>query len=195
MHMMLFWPDDIFFPVLDIIRLALLKETTCRQIFDNDLVEKLLYHFADSQRVATQLMATRAFANVFKHEHGRTALGKYLNLVLTKIPTTETKNANLQIALATLLLNLTIKNYATISSEVLVSRIVSLFECLSDLEAVFRLLTAVGNLVAQQKTVIIQQFKNTAKFMDRLQKYRLDGVPEHFVKINEIANDLVSQLS
>lgn len=190
LHLMMFWADDIFFPVLDILRSALLREAVCRQILSDDLFERLLNYLADSDRMPTQLMSCRCFVNLFKHEAGRGKLRRCLNLVMMKFPQTETTNANLQIALASLLLNVSICNYKELPSEVLVSRVAGLFLWATDFEAVFRILVAAGNLVALGLTEITQQFGNDGKFMARLQKYCLESLPEHFGKINEIANEL-----
>lgn len=195
LNLMMFWSDEIFFPVLDIIRSALAREATCRQILTDELLEKLLGYLADSTRMPTQLMAARCFVNLFKHDVGRTFLERFLSLIMMKFPQKETTNGNLQIALASLLLNFSIRNYKEIAPEILVSRIVGFFLVATDLEAVFRSLTAAGNLIALEQTGITQQFRNDSKFMDKLQKYCLESVPEQFNKVNEIANELRNSLT
>lgn len=195
LNLMMFWSDDIFFPVLDIIRSALVREPVAKQILTDDLVEKLLNYLADSSRMATQLMACRCFVNLFKHEAGRQRVQTILNLVMMRFPQTETTNGNLQTALASLLLNFSIRNYKELPSEVLVSRIVGFFLLATDLEAVFRVLLAAGNLISLGETGITQQFRNDSKFMERLQKYCLESVPENFAKINEVANELKKALN
>lgn len=196
LNVMMFWPDDIFFPVLDIIRSALVREPVAKQILTDDLVERLLNYLADSSRMPTQLMACRCFVNLFKHEAGRQRLKTCLNLVMMKFPQKEmTTNGNLQTALATLLLNFSIRQFAELPSEVLVSRIVSFFLAATDFEALFRVLLAAGNLIALGETGITQQFRNDSKFMDRLQKYCVEAVPEQFAKVNELANELKKALN
>lgn len=195
LNLMMFWSDDIFFPVLDIIRSALLREDLCKQILNDDLVEKLLNYLADSGRMPTQLMACRCFVNLFKHEAGRARMQKFVNLVMIKFPQKETTNANLQIALATLLLNFSIRNYPDLPHEVVVSRVVALFLWTNDLEAIYRILLAAGNLIALGITEITQQFRNDAKFMERVQKYCLESVPEQFAKVNELVNEVKNALN
>lgn len=195
LNLMMFWPDEIFFPVLDIIRSALVREPVARQILSDELVEKLLNYLADSGRMPTQLMACRCFVNLFKHEAGRQRLQTFLNLAMMKFPQTETTNGNLQIALASLLLNFSIRNYKELPSEVLVSRIVGFSLWATDNEAIFRVLIAAGNLTALGETSITQQFRNNSKFMDRLQKLCVDAVPEQFAKVNEVANELKKALN
>lgn len=195
LNLMMFWSDDIFFPVLDIVRSALVREPVAKQILTDELVERLLNYLADSGRMATQLMACRCFVNLFKHEAGRQRVQTCLNLVMMKFPQTETTNGNLQMALASLLLNFTVRNYKELPSEVLVSRIVGFFVLATDLEAIFRVLLAAGNLIALGETSITQQFRNDSKFMERLQKYCLESVPEQFAKINEVANELKKALN
>ena len=195
LNLMMFWSDDIFFPVLDIIRSALVREPVCKQILNDELVEKLLNYLADSSRMPTQLMACRCFVNLFKHEGGRQRLQSVLNLVMMKFPQTETNNGNLQIALSSLLLNFTIRNYKELPSEVLVSRIVGFFLWATDLEAVFRILLAAGNLISLSDTGITQQFRNDTKFMERLLKYSFESVPEQFSKVNEVAGELKKALN
>lgn len=194
-NLMMFWSDDIFFPVLDIIRSALLREDLCKQILNDDLVEKLLNYLADSSRMPTQLMACRCFVNLFKHEAGRTRMQKFVNLVMIKFPQKETTNANLQIALATLLLNFSIRNYTDLPHEVVVSRVVALFLWTNDLEAIYRILLASGNFIALGITGITQQFRNDSKFMERVQKYCMESVPEQFAKVNELANEVKNALN
>lgn len=194
LNLLMFWPDELFFPVLDVIRLSLLHETVCSRIANTELIEKLLVNLANTDRMPNQLMACRSFVNMFKHDLGRNMLSKYLNLVLTKLPLTATTNGNLQIALATLLLNLSIQNFSEVSVTILISRILTLFEWMTDYEGVFRLLSAVGNLVSLQQDAISQQFKNNAKFAEKLRRFKCEGVPENFLKVNDISSDLAGFL-
>lgn len=195
LSLMMFWPDEVFFPVLDIIRSALVREPVARQILTDDLVERLLNYLADSSRMPTQLMACRCFVNLFKHETGRQRLQTFLNLAMMKFPQTETANGNLQIALASLLLNFSIRNYKELPAEVLVSRIAGLFLWATDYEAVYRVLLAAGNLIALGETSVTQQFGNDVRFTERLQKYCVEAVPEQFAKVNEVANELKKALN
>lgn len=190
LNLLNFWPDDLFFPVLDIIRSAVVREPVAQQILTDDLVEKMLNYLADSGRMATQLMACRCFVNLFKHEGGRRRLQTFLNLVMLKFPTTETTNANLQIALSTLLLNLSIRNFEGLAPELLASRLVSVFMWVTDLEAAFRILLGVGNLLALGESGPRKYFADSRQFVERVQKFCNDVVPDQHNKVTQVAKEV-----
>uniref|UniRef100_A0AAR2LHM7 Phospholipase A2-activating protein n=1 Tax=Pygocentrus nattereri TaxID=42514 RepID=A0AAR2LHM7_PYGNA len=155
------WPEDIVFPVLDILRLAVrhpeINAQLCGGTDGASLCNHLLGLMSPQGRPANQMLALRTFCNCFSGSHGRSLLLGQREAVLSRAADLRSVcNRNLHIALATLVLN-----YAGIlhgrPSEIeakaqCLSVVSSALEVVQDKEAVFRLLVALGTTVAGDNT-------------------------------------------
>lgn len=154
------WPEDIVFPVLDILRLAMrhpqVNETLCGEAEGVQLCNHLLSLMRPEGRPANQLLALRTLCNCFSGRHGRSLLMSQRETVLLRAADLASVcNKNIHIALATLVLN-----YATCfhSQPDLEAKAQCLsvasraLETVQDKEAVFRLLVALGTTVSSDQT-------------------------------------------
>ncbi|XP_066536882.1 phospholipase A-2-activating protein [Hoplias malabaricus] len=155
------WPEDIVFPVLDILRLAVrhpeVNAQLCGGMEGASLCNHLLGLMSPQGRPANQMLALRTFCNCFSGSHGRSLLLGQREAVLSRAADLRSVcNKNIHVALATLVLN-----YAGIlhgrSSEIeakaqCLSVASSALEVVQDKEAIFRLLVALGTTVAGDST-------------------------------------------
>ncbi|XP_062850294.1 phospholipase A-2-activating protein [Trichomycterus rosablanca] len=155
------WPEDIVFPVLDILRLAVrhpeINAQLCGGTEGASLCNHLLGLMSPQGRAANQMLALRTFCNCFSGSHGRALLLGQWEAVLSQAVELRTLcNKNIHVALATLVLN-----YAAVlhgqKGEIeakahCLSVASSTIEVVQDKEAVFRLLVALGTTVAGDGT-------------------------------------------
>uniref|UniRef100_A0A3Q2PZN1 Phospholipase A2-activating protein n=1 Tax=Fundulus heteroclitus TaxID=8078 RepID=A0A3Q2PZN1_FUNHE len=104
------WPEDIVFPVLDILRLAVrhpqVNESLCGEAEGVQLCNHLLSLMRPEGRPANQLLALRTLCNCFSGRHGRALLMAQRETVLSRAADlVAVYNKNIHIALATLVLN------------------------------------------------------------------------------------------
>lgn len=149
------WPVDQVWPVLDVLRLALLSERMQSVWLVGDRSETLVSHLITLVRPPsppnTQLMSLRCFANLAAFEPGRAVLTKMYDQVVTvTVEISPYKNKNLEIAAATVLLNYSVilgtndnfdKKCQVLSGAGTVAM------CSKDPEAQFRSLVALGTLL------------------------------------------------
>ncbi|KAM9501785.1 phospholipase A-2-activating protein [Clarias gariepinus] len=155
------WPEDIVFPVLDILRMAVrhpeINAQMCGGTEGASLCNHLLGLMSPEGRAANQMLALRTFCNCFSGSRGRSLLLGQREAVLSRAAELRTVcNKNIHVALATLVLN-----YAGVlhGQEVEIeakaqclSVASSALEVVQDKEAVFRLLVALGTTVSGDST-------------------------------------------
>ncbi|XP_051985714.1 phospholipase A-2-activating protein [Xyrauchen texanus] len=155
------WPEDIVFPVLDILRLAVrhpeVNAQLCGGTEGASLCNHLLGLMSPEGRPANQMLALRTLCNCFSGSHGRALLLGQRNSVLSRAGDLRTVcNKNIHVALATLVLNYAGRLYsqpAEIEAKAQCLSVVSTaLEVVQDREAVFRLLVALGTTVAGDST-------------------------------------------
>lgn len=149
------WPVDQVWPVLDVLRLALLSERMQSVWLVGDRSETLVSHLITLVRPPsppnTQLMALRCFANLAAFEPGRAILTKMYDQVVTvTVEISPYKNKNLEIAAATVLLNYSVIFGANDNFDKkcqVLSGAGTVAMCSKDPEAQFRSLVALGTLL------------------------------------------------
>uniref|UniRef100_A0AAY5ERZ7 Phospholipase A-2-activating protein n=1 Tax=Electrophorus electricus TaxID=8005 RepID=A0AAY5ERZ7_ELEEL len=155
------WPEDIVFPVLDILRLAVrhpeINAQLCGGTEGSSLCNHLLGLMSPQGRPANQMLALRTFCNCFAGSRGRTLLLGQREAVLSRAADLRAVcNKNIHVALATLVLNYAGMLHGQPSELEAKAQCLSVassaLEVVQDKEAVFRLLVALGTTVAGDST-------------------------------------------
>ncbi|XP_059618044.1 phospholipase A-2-activating protein [Phlebotomus argentipes] len=144
---LLSWPRGILFPVLDLVRLAVRNEATCRTLMTTEMTKTLVECISDS--AANQLMALRSLANMLAHQAGRDVVHSRLGEILGRISEIRKGSVNAQVAVATFLLNATVTQMSLANADeckILGECSLETMQWIEDREAVYRCLQALGNL-------------------------------------------------
>lgn len=155
------WPHDFVFPGLDLLRLALRGPDVNRRVSElggPQLCSHLLALLsAAGSSPANQMLSLRSLCNLFSHPSGEALALRERDRVLTaaqrRAAVGSAANKNTQIALATLFLNYAVAFCRATRTEEIVEGKMQLLTAiataiieLTDGEALFRLLVAVGTL-------------------------------------------------
>jgi len=131
------WPAAMLFPVLDILRLAVRNEPIFTVLNNShNFLGIVIPQLTGS--AANQLMVVRCLANSLSHTTGRQQVESHLPEIIELVGAIKSGSANLQIAVATFYLNLTIAQTMNVTkSEVchmVTSGVVELLKWAKDLE-------------------------------------------------------------
>ncbi|XP_031618789.1 phospholipase A-2-activating protein [Contarinia nasturtii] len=196
MKKLLLWPNERLFPVLDIFRLAVCDETSCTELITPDVLNIIIQNVGIPP--ANQLMSIRALSNMLGHSYGRSHIDSCLANVLVAVSTTKKGSANLQIAIATLLLNLTIVQMAHADQtqcQHITETIIDFLLWNADAEALYRTYRAIGNLLNTPHATIISAFIISAdQIMDQMRSNMSVQQQYGFEKINDIAKAVISAM-
>lgn len=153
---------DIVFPALDILRLSIrhptVNENFCSEKDHVQFIILLLKFLNPKGKQANQLLALRALCNCFVSPAGQKLMMEQRDEIMTQaIEMKSGNNKNIHIALATLTLN-----YAVCLLKVnniegkaqCLSVISTIMEVVQDLEAIFRLLVALGTLISDDTNAV-----------------------------------------
>ena len=152
------WKKEEIFPLLDILRFKCLKNS-----FDNeDQVKQTVKVFLaslDPENSVTSMLAVRGLANMVQRPEWRplAASSDALSLVLNLLPTC---HVNLEVAVASLLLNMSVVQLGDRSLEPSIllasSLVLQVLPLLTQEEALYRALTSLGNLVSSGQEEVNQ---------------------------------------
>uniref|UniRef100_A0A3P9M9D4 Phospholipase A2 activating protein n=1 Tax=Oryzias latipes TaxID=8090 RepID=A0A3P9M9D4_ORYLA len=153
-------PEDIVFPVLDIMRLAVrhpqVNENLCGEAEGVQLCNHLLSLMRPEGRPANQMLALRTLCNCFSGRHGRALLMAQRETVLSRAADLAAVcNKNIHVALATLVLNYAgcLHSQPDLEAKAQCLSVASrALETVQDKEAIFRLLVALGTTVFSDQT-------------------------------------------
>ncbi|XP_014883971.1 phospholipase A-2-activating protein isoform X1 [Poecilia latipinna] len=191
------WPEDIVFPVLDILRLAVrhpqVNESLCGEAEGVQLCNHLLSLMRPDGRPANQLLALRTLCNSFSGRHGRALLVSQREAVLSRAADLAAVfNKNIHIALATLVLNYAgcfhIQPDLDAKAQCL-SVASRALETVQDKEAIFRLLVALGTTVASDQTA--QDLARSLGVGSQISKYSTVSEPS---KLGECCQLVLKEL-
>uniref|UniRef100_A0A3Q4GL63 Phospholipase A2-activating protein n=1 Tax=Neolamprologus brichardi TaxID=32507 RepID=A0A3Q4GL63_NEOBR len=191
------WPEDIVFPVLDIMRLAVrhpqVNESLCGEAEGVQLCNHLLNLMRPEGRPANQMLALRTLCNCFSGRHGRALLMAQRETVLSRAADLATVcNKNIHIALATLVLNYAgcLHLQPDLEAKAQCLSVASrALETVQDKEAVFRLLVALGTTVASDQTA--QDLARSLGVSSQISKYSSVSEPS---KVGECCQLLLKEL-
>uniref|UniRef100_A0A8B9SSL8 Phospholipase A-2-activating protein n=1 Tax=Anas platyrhynchos TaxID=8839 RepID=A0A8B9SSL8_ANAPL len=156
------WPEDIVFPALDILRLSVRHPTVnanfCGEKDHVQFIRLLLKFLNPGGKQANQLLTLRALCNCFVNQAGQKLLMEQRDEIMTQaIEVASGNNKNIHIAFATLTLNYAVCLHKVNNTEGKVqclSVINTVMEVVQDLEAVFRLLVALGTLISDDTNAV-----------------------------------------
>lgn len=151
-------PTEFIFPGLDVLRISIKNQKICDHMCSQPgFLERQLLYLAPASPVPTQLLSLRVLANCFKHPSGqRLLLSGRENVITEALNCRLTPNKNVQVALATLLLNYSVCLGGVVDEEAGYSQcllaVASVMENPLDPEAEFRLLVCLGTLISNDKS-------------------------------------------
>lgn len=185
------WPTEKLFPVLDVIRLAVRNEDFCIMLDGNKLTDYIIQRLNTTP--ANQLMNIRALSNMLLHELGKNLVNCKLNDICNMISSISQGTANLQNAIASFFLNESIVQKEMKSDDaciILAIGAVRVSEWISDAEAIFRLYQALGNLITYNSQAVL----SIIKAADNLKSSLKQNQTSTSQKIVEISTELADKL-
>ncbi|XP_075682559.1 phospholipase A-2-activating protein isoform X2 [Rhinoderma darwinii] len=191
------WPEDIVFPALDILRLAVrnptVNEMFCSEREGSAFTDYLFQIMRPGGKQANQLLVLRTLCNCFSFEAGAKLMMSQRDTVITKaIAVKSVSNKNVHIALSTLILNYSICLHRLSDLEgkaQCLSAISTVLEVVQDLEAGFRLLVALGTLISEDLNAV--QLAKSLGVDSQIKKYMSVTEP---AKVNECCRLLLNTL-
>ncbi|NXJ26027.1 PLAP protein, partial [Dicrurus megarhynchus] len=191
------WPEDIVFPALDILRLSVrhptVNENFCSEKKHVQFIILLLKFLNPKGKQANQLLALRALCNCFVSHAGQKLMMEQRDEIMTQaIETKSGNNKNIHIALATLTLNYAVCLHKVNNVEgkaQCLSVISTVMEVVQDLEAIFRLLVALGTLISDDTNAV--QLAKSLGVDSQIKKYASVSEP---AKVKECCRFVLSLL-
>lgn len=194
-HLVLF--SEELFPVLDIVRLAVLDPNTCTNLVTPDVLNSIVQNC--NTGAANQLMSLRAVSNMLIHGYGRGLIETALPNILVAISEIRKGTSNLQLAIATTLLNLSVaqlKRPNESSCHQITETLIDFLLWTSDPESLYRGYRCLGNLLSTQfGSKVSAQIISTDEVTDALRDNIKAPQPYEFDKINQIAQEIMDSIS
>ncbi|CAH1775959.1 unnamed protein product [Owenia fusiformis] len=155
LYKLLMWPNDILFPVLDVLRIVIQRrdcsETLCNTAKEGpELIRRLISITSSADSSApNHMLVLRTFCNAFRQPAGSLLMGLSQEEIYNALPNSvNISNKNVHIAIGTLLLNFAIQiNIAGDNKETSLHKVIEILGVVTDHEARFRLLVALGTLL------------------------------------------------
>lgn len=166
------------FPVIDIMRIAVKNETNNKAISTHEagIVMEKLKTILDQKHtvVNNKLVSLRFICNLLLHPFGEELVFSNRVELLEQIASVEASNKNVQTALATVLLNMSIvciKKNDEIGLEILASILPELLTNFQEAEAQFRGYVALGTLMSSPKYggIVKERIRNNQAFLSALE--------------------------
>ncbi|XP_058449670.1 phospholipase A-2-activating protein [Malaya genurostris] len=190
------WPTEIIFPVLDITRLIVRDPRGCQELFEGEFMNSLLQHI--NHLPANQMMGARCFANMISHSIGRNIVLEQIRPIVDKLSPIKTGSANLQVALASFYLNLSMTQLDKPSLDfckVFSDAVAEFLEWATDYEAIYRGYQALGNLLStQQGTLVANHLRANNGLIDKI-LLSISAEVSGYTKLNECASYLYELLA
>ncbi|XP_036290103.1 phospholipase A-2-activating protein isoform X3 [Pipistrellus kuhlii] len=191
------WPEDIVFPALDILRLSIkhpsVNENFCNEKEGAQFSCHLTSLLNPKGKPANQLLALRTFCNCFVGQAGqKLMMSQREALISHAVELKSGSNKNIHIALATLTLNYSVcfhKDHNIEGKAQCLSVISTIFEVVQDLEAIFRLLVALGTLISDDANAI--QLAKSLGVDSQIRKYASVSEP---AKVSECCKLILNLL-
>ncbi|XP_037958442.1 phospholipase A-2-activating protein-like [Teleopsis dalmanni] len=195
LNILLQWPTDKIFPVLDLTRLAVQDERIFAILNDYGFLDKILPYLKSS--APNQLMILRCLANMMCHKSGRQQIEHHLYTLLSRIKEIKSGSSNLQIAISTFYLNLTVTQTNGLAKneqcQFINEGLIEFFKWATDLEACYRGIQAIGNLIT---TPIGQQIVavviSTDFLTDKIREFANAPKTGEYAKIHSAASALLA---
>ncbi|CAG9862601.1 unnamed protein product [Phyllotreta striolata] len=179
------WPDDIIFPVLDVIRLAVRNQLNNKVIVNLNkgvIMEKIKnYINSDCKIQNNTVVALRIITNLCLQEPGESLVFGNRFDILENFTSLSHLKKNCQVALATCLLNMTIlilKIQDEIGIKVLAQVLPDLITKLTESEAQFRAYVVLGTLITSSgphRPSVKAKIQENSDFMGTMQLHSFSG--------------------
>nr|XP_006127304.1 phospholipase A-2-activating protein [Pelodiscus sinensis] len=191
------WPEDIVFPALDILRLCIkhpsVNENFCSEKDSIQFSGHLLKFLSPNGKQANQLLALRTLCNCFVSQAGQRLMMEQRDTLMSHaIEVKLCGNKNIHIALATLTLNYAVCLHKVNNIEgkaQCLSVISTVMEVVQDLEAIFRLLVALGTLISDDTNAV--QLAKSLGVDSQIKKYASVSEP---AKVSECCRFVLNLL-
>lgn len=194
------WNDDIVFPALDVLRMAIRSPENCVSIFTKDdgfIMNKLkFYTSSECKSPNSMLVAFRVLCNMFLHPISEGLIFKNRLELLENITGLSQVNKNIEIAVTTFLLNLTVlstKERDEFGVVLLANVLPDVILSLNDCEAQFRGLIAVGTLIvnADTKKIITDKIKENGNCTVKLKDWSTNAATDAETKRKNCTNQVL----
>uniref|UniRef100_A0A674J448 Phospholipase A-2-activating protein n=1 Tax=Terrapene triunguis TaxID=2587831 RepID=A0A674J448_9SAUR len=191
------WPEDIVFPALDILRLSIrhpsVNENFCSEKDSIRFSSHLLKFLSRNGKQANQLLALRTLCNCFVSQGGQRLMMSQRDTIMSHaIELKLGGSKNIHIALATLTLNYAVWLHKVNNIEgkaQCLSVISTVIEVVQDLEAIFRLLVALGTLISDDTNAV--QLAKSLGVDSQIKKYASVSEP---AKVSECCRFVLNLL-
>ncbi|XP_074923567.1 LOW QUALITY PROTEIN: phospholipase A-2-activating protein [Chelonoidis abingdonii] len=191
------WPEDIVFPALDILRLSIrnpsVNQNFCSEKDSIQFSSHLLKFLNCNGKQANQLLALRTLCNCFVSQTGQRLMMSQRDTIMSHaIELKLGGNKNIHIALATLTLNYAVWLHKVNNIEgkaQCLSVISTVIEVVQDLEAIFRLLVALGTLISDDTNAV--QLAKSLGVDSQIKKYASVSEP---AKVSECCRFVLNLL-
>ncbi|XP_019410881.1 PREDICTED: phospholipase A-2-activating protein [Crocodylus porosus] len=191
------WPEDVVFPALDILRLSIrhprVHENFCSEKDSIQFSSHLLKFLNPKGKQANQLLALRTLCNCFVSQAGQKLMMSQRDTIMSQaIELKLCGNKNIHVALATLTLNYAVCLHKINNIEgkaQCLSVISTIMEVVQDLEAIFRLLVALGTLISDDTNAV--QLAKSLGVDSQIKKYASVSEP---AKVNECCRFVLNLL-
>uniref|UniRef100_U5EYL3 Putative phospholipase a2-activating protein n=1 Tax=Corethrella appendiculata TaxID=1370023 RepID=U5EYL3_9DIPT len=185
------WPAEKLFPILDMTRLIVKDPTVCEELLENNFIDTIIDSI--NSLPPNQLMSIRCLVNILasKSDESRSIIVNNLRKIFDKLQNISSGTANLQIAIGTFFLNLTIVETLA-AFDLFIENWIIFFLWATDNEAIYRSFQALGNVLTKSKDskFIVAKLKARSEVVDKILYYISNEMPGGFAKLNECANYL-----
>ncbi|XP_076300177.1 phospholipase A2 activator protein [Lasioglossum baleicum] len=151
LKILLNWPDDVLFPVLDITRLAVLSKEINDILCTDEILQITKKHMKPDASASNQMLTFRLLANMFAHEKGEELCLSSKDEILKLMSDLKSLGSkNNQVAVSTYILNLTValsKHNDKFGKAQCLNTMFHILSRLNEPEAVFRTLVGLGTLL------------------------------------------------
>ncbi|KAL5022612.1 hypothetical protein ScPMuIL_001767 [Solemya velum] len=180
---LLTWPQNYSFPVLDILRIAVRLHSVNENLANVKFLEQVQSHWTEDNLPANQMLSLRTVCNLFSQTPGEQLNLAHRNKLLSAAKNcSKSTNKNVQIALATLVMNFAVpfcgKSDLEAKAEIL-SAASAFLRPDMDNEAIFRILVCVGTLLWNDEEVrVLADSLQIKDFLSNLQTSAVKKVSE-----------------
>ncbi|XP_074850154.1 phospholipase A-2-activating protein isoform X2 [Carettochelys insculpta] len=191
------WPEDIVFPALDILRLSIrhpsVNDNFCSEEDSIRFSSHLLKFLSPNGKQANQLLALRTLCNCFVSQAGQRLMMSQRDTIMSHaIELRFGSSKNIHIALATLTLNYAVwlRKVNNIEAKAQCLSVIStVMEVVQDLEAIFRLLVALGTLISDDTNAV--QLAKSLGVDSQIKKYASVSEPAKVSECCKFVLDLL----
>lgn len=192
------WSDKIVFPVIDVIRMAVRHQRNnaiiCGENNGAEIMRKLSHFISTTANIANTIVSLRTLCNMFSHPTGEDLVVEHRFELVENATSLGVMNKNGQVALATLLLNLTVgcvKKRDEVGISVLANVIPDILTKITDPESQFRCYVALGNLLStSQREEVKIKISSNSSFLGSLQLHLLAAANEQEQKTRNCAGQV-----